>query len=515
MTVKIKSDPDFASVRDPLSAYLVEFCEHLRRANLSQTVIERVLSSARHFLLWMRVAGLAMAHIDDAVLQRFRDHDCNCRRHHKSWRPGKNPRTRKVMAGVLRFVDFLEQNGHTDHPGELDEANRLLERFAERLTELGYRSIAANKKRSTARHFLFWLHRSRISMGQLDATAVRRFFEHDCVCGESFRGVSDTEGGRNRINRIVEFLVLQGHVTDASLMPPDKTKPQLSEFAQWLHRHRGIQPSTVAQHVRQVCSLLPLLGDPAQYDAARIRNALLHRFQSCSVQLAWALAGSMRMYLRFLSAKGVCSAALVSSVPSVRRWKRSSLPRYLLPEQIEQLIATCDAVHPAGLRDRAMFLLMARLGLRPGDVMALRFEDIDWSNATVRVCGKSRHAVALPLPQDAGDAVLEYLEKARPKIGEERIFLTASEPYRALGNVCTISNRVSKSLQRAAIKPVGNQGAGLFRHSVASALLREGATLNEIQTLLRHRCFESTAIYAKVDMPMLQSVTQPWLGGEK
>lgn len=417
------------------------------------------------------------------------------------------------MAGVLRLVSFLEENGHVSHPGEFDQADGLLERMVDHLRDRGCRTT--NKARTAGRHLLAWLHRRKIPLANLDASAVQDFFGHDCVCGAMFRGISNSESSRHWVNRVVEFLISQGVVTDSSLVPPEKPKPQMPEFAQWLYRHRGVQRSTVDQHVRQVSTLLPLLGDPTQYSAACIRDALLPRFQSCSVQLAWALAGSMRMYLRFLSAEGVCSAALVSAVPSARRWKKSSLPRYLLAEEVEQVIATCDAANPAGLRDRAMFLLMARLGLRPGDVVALKFEDIDWANAQIRVCGKSRRTVALPLPQDAGDAVLEYLEKARPNIGEQQIFLTAVEPYRPIGNVCTICTRVSKSLRRAGIEPPANRGAGLFRHSAATALLRKGATLGEVQTLLRHRSIETTAIYAKVDMPMLQTVAQPWLGGGK
>ena len=511
MSTKNKSD--CALWCDPPSQYLHEFKEHLQHLELARRTIETMTGNARHFLIWMMHANVSVESIDDTVLLQFRDHQCQCHRFHAKWQPGRNPSTRKVMAGVLRLVSCLEKNGHVSHLDGINHADSLLDRFVDHLRDRGCRT--ANKARTAGRHLLVWLHRRRIPVAELDASAVQRFFGHDCVCGETFRGISNSESSRHHVNRFIKFLTAQGIVTDSSLVQPERTKPQMPDFAQWLFRHRGIQQSTVDQHVRQVFSLLPLLGDPKQYSAVGIRDALLSRFQSCSVPLAWALAGSIRMYLRFLSAEGVCSAALVSSVPTARRWKKSSLPRYLQATEIEQLIATCDTANPAGLRDRAMFLLMARLGLRPGDVKALKFSDIDWTNAQIHVCGKSGRTVALPLPQDAGDAVLEYAEKARPNMDEPRIFLTAIEPYRPIDNVCTISTRVRKSLQRAGIEQTSNRGAGLFRHSAATALLREGAELSEIQTLLRHRSIESTAIYAKVDLPMLQAVAQPWLGGGK
>ena len=514
MTLEQKSISDCTLQFDPQSLYLPEFRELLRHAGFAEKTANLHLGYTRHFLIWMHQSKHDIASIDDGILRQFRDHDCRCGSFHKAWFPGNYPYIKRVMSGVYRYVDYLEQEGHTYLPSPLFEVKDVLDQLTNHLLTRGYYESTIQSIRRNARHLLHWLHRSRISLSQLDATIVEGFFGHDCVCGLYFKGISDTEESRYWVRQFIAFLVAERLVDNPSLMPPKKTKPQMPKFEQWLRRHRGIQDVTIDQHVRHVNSLLPLLGDSIPYDATHIRTVLLQQFQSCSVRRAGVLADSCRQYLRYLSAEGVCSPSLLNAVPSVKRWTKTSLPRYLAPEDIEKIIATCDLSKPVGLRNHAMFLLMARLGLRPGDIKALKFADLDWSKAQIRVCGKARHTVALPLPQDAGDAILEYLAKARPKSSDNHVFLTTQEPYRPIGYSCTISSEVTTAVQRAGIEQTGKMGAGVFRHSAATNLLRGGASLNELQTLLRHRHFDTTAIYAKVDVRMLQEVAQPWGGGQ-
>ena len=176
------------------------------------------------------------------------------------------------------------------------------------------------------------------------------------------------------------------------------------------------------------------------------------------------------------------------------------------------MIVSCNVTTPVGLRDRAILLLLARLALRAGDVVHLRLSDLDWENARVRVCGKSRREAGLPLPQDAGDAVLDYIEHARPRIGDDRVFLTVRAPYRPFTSSNAITDIVIQALKRAGMHDVKPKGAYLFRHSAATNLLRAGASLDVIGALLRHRSPDTTVIYAKTDRPMLLEVAQPWIG---
>ena len=172
--------------------------------------------------------------------------------------------------------------------------------------------------------------------------------------------------------------------------------------------------------------LLPALGnDPATYDAALVRRVIVEEARRSSSSYVRTMTMTLRGYLRFLTASGRCRPWLDHAVPTVPHWRLSALPRYLPMADVERLIASCAVTTPAGIRDRAILLLLARLGLRAGDILAMRFDDIDWAEGTLRVCGKSRREVCLPLPQDAGDALLDYLNRARPKVGFDQIFLRA------------------------------------------------------------------------------------------
>ena len=167
---------------------------------------------------------------------------------------------------------------------------------------------------------------------------------------------------------------------------------------------------------------------------------------------------------------------------------------------------------PDGIRDRAILLLLARLGLRAGDVVGLELRDIDWAAARVRVVGKGRREVRLPLPQDVGDAMLAYLRTRRTGVACDRVFLRARAPWRPLASRSCVSNIVKRAVVRAAVS-APTRGAHLLRHSAATAMLREGISLPAIGVVLRHRSVETTAHYAKVDVELLRSVAQPWLGG--
>ena len=218
------------------------------------------------------------------------------------------------------------------------------------------------------------------------------------------------------------------------------------------------------------------------------------------------------MYLRFLVSEGCVAGALAGAVPTVPQWRLSALPRYIPAADVERAILSCGP-GPAGLRDRAILLLLARLALRAGDVVALRLGDIDWDRALLRVSGKSRCESQLPLPQDAGDALLAYITTARPQVREEAVFLRVQAPYRPFTGPSAVSSIARRALDRAEVTTSASRGAHVFRHSQATGLLRSGASLDVIGALLRHRCRDTTMLYAKTDAGMLQQVAQPWIGG--
>ena len=222
-----------------------------------------------------------------------------------------------------------------------------------------------------------------------------------------------------------------------------------------------------------------------------------------------AEGSALRSYLCFLAAQGLCRPGLVAAVPSIPRRTASQLPRYVEQEDIEALIASCDTATSIGLRDRAVLLLLARLALRPGEVAALRLDDIDWEQALVAVSGKSRRSAALPLPQETGDTLKDYILRARPRTACPTVFPQFRAPHGCL-SAAAVSAIVRRAMKRGGIDGEGLPAAYLFRHSRATHLLRGGAAPEAVGALLRHQSVKTTALYARVDAPMLLTVAQPW-----
>jgi integrase len=260
--------------------------------------------------------------------------------------------------------------------------------------------------------------------------------------------------------------------------------------------------------------MLPALGcDTAAYDAALVRQVLLRQVNQLSRAYAKTYVIALRAFLRFLAAYGRCRPHLDRAVPTVPEWKLSALPRYLQMDDIERVIASCDLSKPHGVRDRAILLLLARLGLRAGDITAMRLDDLDWNGGTVRVLGKGRKEVRLPLPQDAGEAVINYVMTVRPSTDIDRVFLCTNAPVRPIRDSSAISSIGRLALQRAGIANPPSKGAHLLRHSAATAMLRSGVSLDMIATVLRHDSSDTTAHYAKVDIKLLRQIAQPWPEG--
>jgi len=217
---------------------------------------------------------------------------------------------------------------------------------------------------------------------------------------------------------------------------------------------------------------------------------------------------AMRHFLRFLIADGRCRPGLDGAVPTIAMWRLAALPRYLPAADIDRILAACDHSTPVGLRDRAVVLLLARLGLRAGDIRALATGDLDWQQAGVRVAGKSRTHVRLPLTQEVGDALVDYLARGRPPADTDRVFVRMVAPWRPLA-MAAVSALVARAIARAGVT-APFRGAHVLRHSAATEMLRQGATLDQIGAVLRHRYMDTTAHYAKVDVPRLRAIAQPW-----
>ena len=387
---------------------------------------------------------------------------------------------------------------------------RHFDGFARELEAQGYTHLTIQGYAGSIAHFGYWAQHKDLAIADWSRDVVVDFVQHRCRCPGTRRLTCVSKKYSKRVRRFISHLERQKVIT------PDKraVEPEPSEFHDWLIQHRGLCARTVERYEHELAKLLPTGGvEVSGLTAARVRSLVLKHAQCHSPNQTRTMVLAFRAYLRFLAAKGRCQPGLDRAIPTIPQWRLAALPRYLAPQDVERVIASCSIDTPLGLRDRAILLLLARLGLRAGDIVALRLDDIDWNAATLKVCGKGRREVCLPLPQDAGDAILAYLREGRCRVSIAQVFLCIQAPFRPLQSSGAVSNVVSAALRRAGIVNPPTRGANLLRHSAATAMLRGGASLDAVSSLLRHRSLDMTGHYAKVDVGMLEQVVQPWPEG--
>ena len=275
-----------------------------------------------------------------------------------------------------------------------------------------------------------------------------------------------------------------------------------------MRQHRGLTETTLDVYQPIITELLTALGgDPRLYTAEALRGFALERARRHGLWRAKTVVVAVRAFLRFLGATGQCPPGMQYAIPGFASWQLSTVPRFLAADDVERVIASCP-VDGNGPRDKAVLLLLARLGLRAGEVARLRFADIDWVQGLLTVSGKARRQEKLPLPQEVGDALLHYLRQSRPPLRTPEVFTTVVAPVRPLTRAA-VTHIVRAALRRAGIKAPIN-GAHVLRHSAATTMLRQGASLAGIGAVLRHRSPRTTAHYAKVDFGLLSEIAQPW-----
>jgi integrase/recombinase XerD len=245
-------------------------------------------------------------------------------------------------------------------------------------------------------------------------------------------------------------------------------------------------------------------------DAAKVTAFVVTHIPGQSRSLAGITVTALRSFLGFLYVSGQIAQPLTSAIPSIAGWRLSALPKALQPGEVQALLASCDRRTIKGRRDFAILTMLGRLGLRAGEIAALRIDDINWRAGTILIRGKGNQIEPIPWPVDVGGAVVAYLRRGRPTTAVDRaVFVRVRAPHRALSGT-GVSEIVVAAARRAGL---GNIRAHLLRHTVATELLRAGSPLPEIGQLLRHRHVSTTAIYAKVDRTALRSIARPWLGG--
>jgi len=282
-----------------------------------------------------------------------------------------------------------------------------------------------------------------------------------------------------------------------------------------LTTERGLAPVTVSDYVDVLRRFLterfgngPL--DFSTLTVSTITTFVIRQARTMSPRYAQSMVSALRSICRFLRQRGAIDRDLAAAMPSVSDWRLATIPKYLNPEEVERVLQTCDGKTAVGRRDHAILLLLARLGLRAGEIIALELDDIRWRAGDILVRSSKRLPLdRLPLLAEVGDALATYLRRDRPPHTTRRVFLCTRAPRRGFANPSTVSTIVRRALARAGLSPA-LKGAHLFRHSLATRMLRHGASLPEIGMVLRHRAVQTTEIYAKVDLDGLRALTQPW-----
>lgn len=316
---------------------------------------------------------------------------------------------------------------------------------------------------------------------------------------------------------LLEYLREEKVIAAIPAEVPSSTDLLIARFEKYLLEERGLQPNTI----RSIASKARVFLDKtlgrrkssvAQLQPKDVLNFMVSYSKGRHPATAARMASALRSFCRFLHEHGETKTNLVPAVPSVAHWQLSKLPKHLSVDQVDKLLKTCDRGTPIGKRDYAILLLISRLGLRVGEVVNLRLEDIDWEGGEIRVCGKSERQARLPLPEDVGKALVDYLLYGRMSHDSPFVFLRMTAPYGGLRSPNAVCYVVGRAMKKANITGF-LKGGHVLRHTLAKRMVEERFTLFEISEVLRHRNLRTTAIYAKVDTKTLHKLAQPWPGG--
>jgi site-specific recombinase XerD len=386
--------------------------------------------------------------------------------------------------------------------------------FADALELDRYANASAIRYLRAAAHFGCFVHRRGGVLADVDARTLDAFGRHfpRCRCSQSNGGTTGYHA-RFGVKLFHQHLVQVGICRSHSVADVRGDEPAIViAFRDWMRVHRGASDPTLRLYSRDANEFIKALGeDVGKWTVRDVRDFVLDRTGKCGAPTTQKRVTSLRAFLRYLNFTGESPDDLALAVPAIAGWRLARLPCCLSEGELVRVIAACDGTTPGRLRDRAILLLLSRLGLRAGDVAQLCLSEIDWNNGTLQVTGKGRYQVRLPLPQEVGNALLRYLD-CRPKVGNaDRVFLRSIAPATPFASGDGVSSVVKRALRRAGIK-AAVKGAHLLRHTAATEMLRHGVPLDQIGLVLRHRSIDMTAYYAKVDVALLRRIAQPWPG---
>ncbi|MGI0083679.1 MAG: site-specific integrase [Nitrososphaerales archaeon] len=379
--------------------------------------------------------------------------------------------------------------------------------LAQRLNDEGYGHETAQRHLSIVAAFSDWLRKYRVPINEIDWKHTQKYIRQ--------RSQRKRSGVPVALAQIINLLHEQG-VIDPKRQGSERSKlAHIEEYANYLRQERGLSRGTIQNYTRIAEHFL--FESAAGEDLSKLCSADIIGFiQRQAPKVSRGRIKNMttvlKSFLQYARYQGYVAADLAAAVPTVANWTMTGIPKALASEQVELLLSSGSRHTAVHRRDTAILTLLGRLGLRAGEIVALKLEDIDWDIGCIKVRGKGGRDSVLPLPPDVGEAIASYLQHERPRSTVRAMFLTGRAPFRALSGHSTVSLLVARALARAGIDSA-RRGAHQLRHSLACRVLNNGATLAEVGELLRHQNIQTTTIYAKVDLKALRTLAQPWPGG--
>ena len=387
-----------------------------------------------------------------------------------------------------------------------------LRAYATSLRLQGYEAHYLHRHVMLAARFSQWLERRRLTAWRVDSKHVSRYLR----CRHRQRRAS-----RGDVPSLRHFMA---YLRGRRAIPPEKTAALpivpadgcAGDYEQYLRQDRALCRATIINYVPFVRDFLKdRFGDGAvRLSCLRAKDVVTFvqgRARGLHVKRAKLMTTALRSFFQYARMRGEITLDLVAAVPIVANWSMTSIPRAIAAEQTQKLLASIDRKSAMGRRDYAILLVLARLGLRAGEVMSLELDDIDWSTGELTVRGKGRRS-QLPLAPDVGKAIATYLRHGRPECASRRVFLRTKAPIGGFHGASGVGSMVRHSIERARIHSP-TFGTHQFRHGLASDMLRQGASLAEIGAVLGHQHPDTTRIYTKIDLKSLHALAQRWPGG--
>jgi site-specific recombinase XerD len=383
--------------------------------------------------------------------------------------------------------------------------------YLARMERDGFQAVSVPCQAYAITRFSRWLQQKGIRPNDLNESTVQKFLDRDPGV------VHHTE--RATLRRLMSILRELGIVRAEPTVPLTAVQACVQEYRQYLVRDRGLSPASIPNYLSFVNDFLRARFSDGDLCLSGLRAVDVSSFMKdqapkLSPGRKKLLVTALRVFLRYLVHQGKIEMDLAGCVLPVASWSFSEIPKSLPPGTVQTVLAGYDRSTPIRRRNYAILLLLARLGLRAGEVVGLNLEDFDWDKGLIRIRRKGSRWAQLPLPSDVGAAIAAYLQSDRPPCSSRRVFLRHNAPIRGFAHTICVSSIVRRTLLAAGIDSE-RTGAHLFRHTLAVDLLREGASLDQIGDVLGHRSPNTTALYAKVDVAALRVIALPWPGGAR